>query len=134
MTTRIKISTKGFEELLENIASLGQDVDAACQRAVAAGAEVAQNGMKRRVPKDTHNLENHIKIDGPHQEGNYSFVSVGVIHKTEFTDAETARYANHQEYGSSSMPAHPYIRPTMAEDAGKIKKAMRESLEQDGLL
>ncbi len=134
MTTRVKVSTKGFEQYLEKLAAAGQDVDASIGRALQAGAQVAKEGMKRRAPKDTHNLEEHIKIDGPFKEGNFTFLAVGVIHKLEFTDAETARYANHQEYGSSSMPAQPYIRPTMAEDAGKIKRAMKDSLIKDGAI
>jgi len=130
MATRVTISTKGFEELLERIAEVGQDVDAAAQRALAAGSQVARAGMVRRVPKDTHNLERHIRATEVKQDGNYHYVEIGVID----ADADTARYGNAQEYGTSSMAAQPYIRPTMAEDAGKIRKAMRESLEQDGLL
>jgi HK97 gp10 family phage protein len=132
MATKTYLSTKGFDEYLEKIAAAGRDIDKSAQKALLAGAEVAQQGMKRRVRKDKHNLENHIQIDGPHQEGNYSFVDVGVIHKKEFTDAETARYANAQEYGTSSMPAQPYIRTTMSGDASKIRKAMKQSLEEDG--
>lgn len=130
MATRVKISTRGFEELLERIAEIGQDVDASAQRALAAGAEVARAGMVRRVPKDTHNLERHIKTTEVTQDGNYHYVEIGVIG----ADADTARYGNAQEYGTSSMAAQPYIRPTMAEDTGKIRRAMRESLEQDGKL
>ena len=134
MANRVKVSTKGLEDSLEILSQMGRDLDAAAPEILIAGGEVLQAGMIRRVAKDTHNLEEHIKIDGPFQEGNYSYLSVGVIHKLEFTDAETARYANHQEYGSSSMPPQPYIRPTMKEDAGKIKKAMKESLSKDGVV
>jgi len=134
MTTRVKVSTKGFEEYLEKLAQAGLDVDQSIQKALLAGAEVAKEGMKKRAPKDTHNLEEHVKIDGPFQEGNFSYLAVGIIHKESFTDAETARYANSQEYGTSSMPAQPYIRPTMNEDAGKIKKAMKNSLIEDGVV
>ncbi len=130
MTTRVIVSTKGFEALLERIVSIGQDVDKSAQKALSAGAEVAKAGMVRRVPKDTHNLEHHINVSEPKQDGNFSYVEVGVLN----ADADTARYGNAQEYGTSSMPAQPYIRPTMAEDKGKIKKAMRESLEEDGKL
>ena len=134
MSTKTSFSLKGLEEYLEKIAEAGQDVDAAAQKALMEGAKVAQSGMQRRVRKDSHNLENHIQIDGPYQEGNYSFVDVGLINKKEFTDAETARYGNSQEYGTSSMPAQPYIRPTMTGDKAKITQAMKQSLEEDGLL
>ncbi len=130
MTTRAKITTKGFEEYLEKLALAGKDIDQEIHKALEAGADVAMDGMQRRVAKDTHNLESHIKKTEVRQEGNYSYIEIGVLD----ADAETARYGNAQEYGTSSMPAQPYIRPTTKEDAGKIKKAMKESLSKDGVV
>jgi len=131
MTTKATVSTKGFEEYLEKLANAGRDVDQSVQKALMAGANVAQKGMQKRVRKDTHNLQDHIQIDGPHQEGNYSYLDVGVINKKSFTDAETARYGNAQEYGTSSMPAQPYIRATMQNDKAKIRKAIKNSMKED---
>jgi len=131
MATRVKVSTKGFEEYLEKLANAGRDVDESVQKALIAGANVAQKGMQKRVRKDTYNLQDHIQIDGPHQDGNFSFVDVGVIPKKSFTDADTARYGNAQEYGTSSMAAQPYIRPTMQNDKAKIRRAIKDSLKED---
>ena len=122
MATRGRITTKGFEEYLENIAQAGLNVDQAADEILLAGAGVLEDGMHQRVAKDTHNLDEHIDVVGPQQDGNYHFIEIGVIK----ADAETARYGNAQEYGTSSMPAQSYIRPTMAEDASKARKAMRE--------
>lgn len=134
MATKTYISTKGFEEYLERIVAAGKDVDEAAFHACQAGAEVAKKGMVVRVAKDTMNLQDHIQIDGPHQEGNYSFVEVGIINKKDFTDANTARYGNAQEYGTSSMPAQPYIRPTMSGDKRKILQAIKASLFADEVM
>lgn len=130
MVTRIKVSTSGLESFLEDIAKLGLDVDEAVHRALRAGAAVAKDGLRRRVPKDTHNLEFHLHATEVKQEGNTSFVLVGVMEDDGSpADAETARYANSQEYGTSSMAAQPYVRPTIEEDKGAIKKAMRDELK-----
>lgn len=131
MTTRVKLETKGFAEYLEKITQAGQDVDAAAAKALEAGGEILLAGMVRRVPKDTHNLERHLDVDGPHRDGNFHYVLVGV---EKGTDADTARYANAQEYGTSSMAAQPYIRPTLDSDMGKARKAMRKTFEEMELL
>lgn len=55
---------------------------------------------------------------------------VGVIHKLQFTDEKTAIYANVQEYGSATTPAHPYIRPALDEDKRAARKAMLKVLKQ----
>lgn len=127
MTTRVKLTTKGFEPFMEQIARLGKNLDAVVDRALEAGAEVLLDGMQRRVPKDTHNLEENLHIDGPHQDGNYHYITIGLIG----ADAETARYGNAQEYGTSSMAAQPYIRPTLDSDKRKAGAAMKKVFEQE---
>lgn len=131
MTTRVKLETKGFSEYLEKIVKAGQNVDIAADQALAAGGDILLGGMQRRVPKDTHNLEQHLVVDGPHRDGNFHYVEVGLA---KHADAETARYGNAQEYGTSSMPAQPYIRPTLDSDMGKARKAMRAVFEALGLI
>jgi len=130
MATWVKLTTKGFEEYLENLAKLGKDIDVITDKALKAGGEVLLKGMRRRVPKDTHNLENHLIIDGPHQDGNYHYILVGLVRP----DADTARYGTAQEYGTSSMAAQPYIRPTIDEDKGKAGKEMLEVFKEAGAL
>lgn len=134
MASQFSLDLKGLHEYMEHLAQAGEDVDAAAARAVLTGAELAQDGMVRRVPVDKGNLRDHIQIKGPDQDGNYISVEVGLIHDRNYTDAETARYGNAQEYGTSSMAAQPYIRPTMQGDRRKIRQAMIDSLKQDGKL
>ena len=134
MAVKSRLVAKGFEEYLEAIAKAGQNIDAVADEALKAGALVLQKGMKSRAPKDTHNLEAHINIDGPYQDGNFHYVDVGVIHKIEFTDAETARYGNVQEYSSANTPAQPYIRPTLDHDMSKARAEMKKVFVEKGAL
>ncbi len=121
---------KGFDEYLQVIADAGASVDDAAENAVVAGADVLLDGMQRRVPKDTMNLHDHLKRTQPKREGNFISVQVGIIE----ADAETARYGNVQEFGSATMKAQPYIRPTLDGDKAKMRRAQRQSLEADGVL
>lgn len=127
MAKTVRVSTKGLSDSLEEIARLGRDVDAAAASALQAGGEVLLDGMVRRVPKDTRNLERHLVIKGPMRDGNFIAVEVGLIG----ADANTARYGNAQEYGTSSMPAQSYVRATAEADKGKAAKAMRDRLAQE---
>jgi HK97 gp10 family phage protein len=131
MTVRAKLTTSGFSEYLEKLAQAGKDVDQAAAAALEAGGDVLLEGMQRRVPKDTHNLEQHLERTEPEQDGNYVFVLVGL---NKDADADTARYGNAQEYGTSSMTAQPYIRPTLDSDMGAARKTMKKVLEENGTL
>lgn len=125
MTTTATFSMKGFEDLLEAIVALGRDVDAAAAEAAQAGGEVLRQGMQQRAPVDTGNLRDHIAVLGPKRDGNYTYVVVGVVK----ADETTARYANAQEYGTTRMAAHPYIRPTIAADKAAARRAAIEALK-----
>ncbi len=131
MVVRSKITTNGFEAYLEKLAQAGANIDAVADDALSAGGDVLLNGMRKRVPKDTRNLENHLARSEPVQDGNFHYVEVGMA---KGTDAETARYGNTQEYGSSSMQAQPYIRPTFDEDMPKARAAMRKKFKEAGAL
>ncbi len=123
MPIRSTLTTKGFEEYLEALVQAGKDVDQVADQALDAGGLVLLDGMLRRVPRLTGNLAANLSVDGPHVDGNYHFVNVGLNHGV---DPKTAKYGAVQEYGSAHTPAHSYIRPAFDEDLAKARKAMRE--------
>lgn len=131
MSTSAKLKWD-FTPYLEKLAQASVDIDAAADRAALAGGEVYQDGMQRRVAVLTGELQDHIEID-QRRDGNLHTVEVGVL-RQKGASAVLARKANAQEYGTSSMEAHPYVRPTQVEDQSKALKAIRESLKQDGMI
>ncbi len=130
MSTTGRLSLNGLNAYLEDIAQAGLDIDAAAARALAAGAKPILAQMKIDVPKDTHNLEEHLSIDGPHRTGNFSYVDIGIV----AADQETGIYGNVQEYGSSSVAAQPYIRPAFKGKKAKAMRAMKDSLKSEGFV
>ena len=140
MTTRARLDVKGLGEYLENIQKAGLDIDAAAQRALSEGAGILHAEMDHLVPvgdssegdKHPGNLRKNIVIVGPFQDGNVSYVEVGVVN----ADAETAIYGNVQEYGSPSKHIRPqsYIRAAVDNKAAAVKKAIRESLKAEGFV
>lgn len=125
---RAKLETKGFEEFLERITQMGKGVDQAAAKALEVGGDVLLAGMKRRVPKDTHNLEEHLVRSEPNQDGNFIYIEVGLA---KDSDQRTVVYGTAQEYGTSSMAAQPYIRPTLDSDMGKTRVEMKKVLEEE---
>lgn len=137
MVVRVSFTLKGLDAYLEKIAQAGRDVDAAAGRACEAGGDVLLNGMQRRVPKDTGNLEDHLERSEVEQDGNFVFVEVGMKPASQ-VDADTARYGNAQEYGykrgKNHYPPQSYIRASFDSDKIKVRRAQRESLEGDGVI
>lgn len=133
MTTQGSFTLAGLNDYFEQLARAGVDVDAVAAEVIAEGGIEMQAEMQSLVPIDTGNLYEHIQMDGPKQEGNFTFVDVGVIHVASQTDAETARYGNVMEYGSATTAAQPYIRPALKRKKGVVKQAMQKVLTRFGL-
>lgn len=132
MAFKTKLTTKGFEDYLERLAAAGKDIDAISDEALAAGGAILLEGMQRRVPKDTGNLERNLSVTEPRQDGNFHFIELGLV--AGQVDAKTMIYGMVQEYGSGHVAAQPYIRPTMDEDMGKARKAMKKVFVEKGAL
>lgn len=133
MTTQGKFTLNGVGAYLEELVRLGKDIDEVAQEVVLEAGQTIQADMQNFVPVDTGNLHDHIQIDGPHRDGNFHFVEVGVIHDAAFTDAKTAIYGNVIEYGSSSVNAQPYIRPALAKNRTIMRKTLKTLFERMGI-
>lgn len=133
MTTQGNFTLEGLNDYFEQLAQAGEDVDAVAAEVIAEGGVELQTEMQSLVPIDSGNLHDHIQMDGPTREGNFTFVDVGVIHVVSKTDAETARYGNVMEYGSATTAAQPYIRPALKRKKGVVKQAMQKVLTRFGL-
>lgn len=143
-------SSKGFGDFLERIDQLGKDVNEIAAKALLAGAEELQAEMLSRVPVDTGNLRDHIRIVGPKIRGNWVSVDVGVIADKQYTDADTMRYAVATEYGwrggsirgnkkrkikaktgGAKGHAQPFIRPAIDYGKRKARRTIIDVLKQE---
>jgi len=126
---KAKLDLKGLDKYLASLEQMNLDMNQVCADALKTGAERAVRGMKKRVAVDTGDLKKSIIVGDIKIDGNDVSIEFGVL----TDDPEIRRYAHFQEYGSSSMPAHPFIRPTMAEDKRGIKSAMINKLKKIGV-
>ncbi|MGI6258753.1 MAG: HK97-gp10 family putative phage morphogenesis protein [Anaerolineaceae bacterium] len=119
-----------LKTMLEDLAKLEKDgVDAAAREMIEAGAEVALEGMRKRVPVRKvkgGRLKSHLRRSAIKGDGNRVYTEVGLIG----APAEVVRYGTAQEFGTSRHAAQSYLRPTMKEDRAKIYRAMRNVLKQ----
>ncbi len=125
---------KGLMELYDQLAELGEDIDQVAAESLDAGADVVLAGMKKRVAVDTGKLKDSLKKSKPKREGNETMIEIGQIPEEGKISPQDAIKANVNEFGSSSMVAQPFVRPTMTEDKSKITKAMRKPFIDRGIV
>jgi HK97 gp10 family phage protein len=100
------MAIKGFDNLKKNVAKLNKDLDNSIMTALKAGALLIQNDAKRLSPYFTGTLRRSIHIEKTGKRE----VIIG-------TDVE---YAKYQEFGTSKMKAHPYMRPAFDNNKDKV--------------
>lgn len=142
MPCRVSYDMKGIEDSIENLVTLGVDVDKSAAKAVEAGGHEILGGMLINVPvgdasEDPHpgQLKRTLVCTEPKRDGNYTFVEVGMPRSAP---AEIARYGNAQEYGyrrgGKQYPPHSYIRKGFDSKKAAFRKALKDSLKKDGMV
>ena len=118
---------------MEDLATMGEDVDKAAEEALQAGAETALDLMLPKIHVDKGDLRASFTNGEIKKEGNVTSILIGQPNDKR-TSKRDAIKANVFEYGSSNMAADPIVRPTMTAGKSKITKAMQKVLEKQGLV
>ena len=142
MVCRVSSSAKGITDLMEILAQKGLNVDAAAARALTAGGREIYQGMLEDAPVGDPDVDPHpgqlrrtLIYTEPKRDGNFTYVEVGMPRDAP---ADVARYGNAQEYGyrrgGKNYPPQSYIRSGYDKKKAAFRKALKESLEQDGMM
>ena len=111
---------QGLQELMAQIERTSMGMESAKNEALKAGGEVMQEETKKAARKRTGNLKEHIEL---------SEVKDGEINV--YVDNQgKAYYGFMHEFGTSKMPAKPFMGPAFNKSKMKINQAMANKLRQ----
>ncbi|MDR3644093.1 MAG: HK97 gp10 family phage protein [Clostridia bacterium] len=126
----------GLDELLEKVKKAGDSIDDAVSDAVKEAAPILLESQKDGAARHrkgagkygTDAVYDALESGHISQEGNYTYISVGIDLKIH----PEAKHAVFQEYGDGHSPEFPdpFIRPSVDENRGKVKSAIRNVLKK----
>lgn len=90
-------------------------------------ATAIRDDAKSLAPVDTGSLKQSIRLQVYHKSGTF-VKKVGVSAGGYVTNPKTKRkvdYASYQEFGTSKMPPHPYMRPAIEKHKNELPKMFR---------
>lgn len=93
-----------LQKILDEIGRKGSILE---NKALLAGAEVINKEMVRNAPERTGHAKKYLKISKVTKEKGIKVVKVGISKG----DNSEAFYLKFHEYGTSKMPARPFMRP-----------------------
>lgn len=131
-------NTRGFRELDRQLAKLARGVpDAKLRAALHEGGQLIVDEAQRLVPVDTGLLKDSIAVTDDLDARVYGKVNgsglsvyVGPVGSVEDGDVFYARF---QEFGTSVMPAQPFMRPAIAAKRPAAEKLIAARLRDDVL-
>lgn len=102
---------------------------AAANKALRAGAEILQEEMSKRAPRDTGKLAESIETSKVKTKDGVKFIEVG-------PNKDTNWRSKFVEFGTSKMNAKPFMAPAVESKKSEINNAMagvlREELRRHG--
>ena len=137
-----KIKTQMPDALIAKLSRLGDKTDKVCEKALKAGAEVAEKaissnlsaviGKGTKLPsRSTGQLQkalgvSPVKVDA---KGNYD-IKIGFSEPRSDGDSN-AKIANILEYGKSGQPPKPFLKPAKSKSRKQIMQTISDTLERE---
>ncbi len=138
--TDIQFDLSGFQEMIDTLDSMGKEGEKLFKKALDEGAKPVLEAMKRKAPIYSGPpkkgitpglLRDNIKVGQVRKNKDGVFSQVVGPGKG---DISKVFYGKFSEYGTSSEPAKPWMRPAFDESQGEayniIENTLQEGIEQ----
>lgn len=136
----VEVKLTGFKELSQALKELGPRVARnSLRRAVSSGAAVVRNEARRRARKDTGEMAKDVQIKRERDtkgamSATYSvFVRSGKKSRLSGKSRDVQKdsfYWRFLEFGTSKMPAHPFMRPAFEAKRMQALEAIQAKLDE----
>jgi HK97 gp10 family phage protein len=123
----VTISLQGLDKLFERVQELGRRGARIEAEALKAGAEIIREEAAKRAPRSTadkQHMADNIQISGIKTKNGHRYVQVGPTRG----DHSQFFYAKFIEFGTSKMPARPFLGPAASEKEREVRDKIAEVL------
>jgi HK97 gp10 family phage protein len=137
-----KLTVRTPDALIAKLTRLGNKTDQVCEKALKAGAEVAEKAVSsnlsavigkdtKKPSRSTGELQSAlgvspVKVD---DKGNYD-IKVGFA-EPRSGGGVNAKIANILEYGKHGQPPRPFLKPAKSKARRQIAAAITDTLERE---
>ncbi|MEY9096282.1 HK97-gp10 family putative phage morphogenesis protein [Paenibacillus sp. RC84] len=114
----------GMDQLLNRLQLMGRKASAIENEALLSGAEIIQDAASKRAPRSSaskDHLAYNIIVGEVKRRQGMKIIEVGPT----LGDNSEFFYGKFHEFGTSKMPAHPFMGPAAAESQGRVLEAMK---------
>ncbi|WP_411680646.1 HK97-gp10 family putative phage morphogenesis protein [Clostridium thailandense] len=120
------IELTGVDEILNKLQQMGANVGRLENKALKNAAEPVLEDAKANVPVRTGKLKKGLKITNVKKKDGMKYILVGV----DRGDNSEVFYGKFIEFGTSKMPARPFLQPAYEKNKNKIQKTIAGTLKE----
>ncbi|AJA49531.1 phage protein, HK97 gp10 family [Clostridium pasteurianum DSM 525 = ATCC 6013] len=114
----------GFESLMSKLQSMGKEGTKIEDEALQKAAEPILVDAKNSAPVRTGKLRDGLKISKAKKSKDGKYVLVG----TDKKDKDAPFWATFIEFGTSKMPAQPFLRPAFEKNKKQVFEIIKEEI------
>lgn len=119
----------GLEDIQKKILEKQKEIGMVFETNLNEGADAIVASAKSKAPKLSGDLINAIGKNEVWLRGGKYSIYAGIMINEVFTKAD-GWYARFQEFGTSKMKAHPYLRPAFDEQKSQINNNIVSDLKE----
>lgn len=118
----VEVDFSDIEKLQKRLEDIGRKGSIIENEALITGAELINKEIIKNAPEKTGRAKKYLKVSKVKKEKGIKVVKVGISKE----DNSQAFYLKFHEYGTSKMPARPFMRPAFER---KRKEALEKTYE-----
>ena len=120
------IELTGVDEILNKLQQMGINISRLENKALKNAAEPVLEDAKANVPVRTGKLKKGLKITNVKKKEGVKYILVGV----DRGDNSEIFYGKFVEFGTSKMPAKPFLQPAYEKNKDNIQKTIANTLKE----
>lgn len=120
------ISLNGVQEILDKLQQIGANVGKLENKALKNAAEPVLDDAKSNVPVNTGKLKEGLDISNIKKKDGVKYVNVGITK----SDNSEIFYGKFIEFGTSKMPARPFLQPAFEKNKNTVKNIIADTLRE----
>lgn len=122
----VDLDFSDIDKLQKRLDEMGRKGSILENKALIAGAEIINNEIVNNAPERTGKAKSLLKVSKVNKEKGIKVVKVGITKE----DNSEAFYLKFHEYGTSKMPARPFMRPAFENRKGEAFEVTHKIIKE----
>ncbi|HEX9060409.1 MAG TPA: HK97-gp10 family putative phage morphogenesis protein [Clostridia bacterium] len=121
------VSMEGFDEIIKKLEEMGKKVDRLPNKILPEAGKPILEAAKDKAPENTGKLKENLDMSKVKNKDGNKYIEIGITK----ADNSPIFYGKFIEFGTSKMPARPFLQPAYEEKKKETYEIIKEMLKKE---